>query len=163
MTQRRWHWQIEELGAGPDYVLKLTFDAATTERLHALVKQHLPPDYVANDITPKPARHAPARLYSGYVDRRTYETLQAALTSAEPRSSWFYGEIEVVDNQVTVRHVLAGGMYDESDLIGMLATTPDLTLTSWHVAFAGYEWGDVASGGGAAELLDYLRVDRMAN
>ena len=153
MALRRWHWQIDELEAGPDYVLRMEFAPADAPMLHALVRDHLPSQYVQNDVTPRPRRYESATSYAGYVDKNTYELMQA-----KHPHIWLYGEIEVIDHRMMVRHVLAGGMYDETALVVTLARCPSLTLTSWLVAFAGYEWGVVASGSTAAGLLEDLEA-----
>jgi hypothetical protein len=155
MSRKRWHWQIDELGQGPDYVFKMEF-APPAETLHALVARQLPRSYVTNDLAPRPPRFGHAASYSAYVDRNTYAQLRAMQISGVQKSLWFHGRIEVVDHRIIIRHVLAGGMYDETELILSLARSPELTLTSWQIAYAGYEWGDVAAGASAAELLEYL-------
>ena len=153
---RRWHWQIDQLEQGPDYVFKMTFLCSDSARLHQLVREHLPPHYVTSDIEPRPARFSQAAAFSGYVDAVTYARCRAMQTSGIRQSIYHYGQIEVIDHEVHIRHVLAGGMYDESGLILSLLRAPELTLTYWHVAFAGYQWGDVASGRCATTLLEYL-------
>ena len=154
---RRWHWRIDELEQGPDYVFMMEFMRADSMRLRELVEQHLPAQYVRNDLEPKPPRYANARSYSSYLDTDTYQKLRAIHASGIRQSIWFHGQIDVVDHVLHIRHVLAGGMYDETELISVLTRAPELTLVYWHVAYAGYEWGDVASGRSTKELFEYLK------
>jgi hypothetical protein len=156
---RSWFWQIEEMGQGPDYVFIATFAESDAERLAAIAHRHLPSSYVYNSDFIHSERCRDCKVYASYLDRHTYDRLTQMKKSRKQENIYYSGEIEVCDRQFYIENVLAGGMYDETDLVIALAKAPDLTLQEWIVAYNGYSWGEIMRGLNAAELLAYLQCE----
>ena len=157
--KRTWHWQIDEIEEGPDYVFLASCASADAERLHAFVHKHLPDAYVENP-SQRPKHRADAKLYSSYLDRSTQRRLHEMDQTGSRESIWHHGEIEVFDQHVSIKHMSAGGMFDDTDLVLRLAEARSLTMLSWIVGYSGYEWAEVARGASGFELATYIRDQR---
>ena len=156
-----WHWQIRALGQGPDYYFWATFRPDEADPLAALVAQHRPPDFL-HHLAARPPHHT--IRYAQYVDRRTYEKLQAQAKGEDIRV-WLAATIEVCDHSLCVSNLLGGGDYGETPLLIKLAQTSELILQHWRVSYGGdgYTGGDVAHGDDADSLLTYLSAANSAD
>lgn len=148
---RPWFWALAAGGHGPDWHFFASFGDAAL--LAAAVGRHLPPDFVRDVDFAAGAQESASRHY---VDRHTHDRLTEMRAAGVTQPIWYSGEIVVDGPNLSVRHVLAADLYDETPLLLALASTPDLALGAWQISWGGDFVGDVARGEGAAALRAYL-------
>jgi hypothetical protein len=95
--------------------------------------------------------------YAQYVDRHTYEKLQAQ-ARGEDTPVWVAATIEVCDHTLSITNLLGGDDDGETALLIEIAQAANLTMQQWRVSYGGdgYAGGDVAQGNDPHSLLAYL-------
>lgn len=151
---REWYWEVQQRGQGPDYFFVGRFDPSTVDRLGEVVHQNMPTTYVHNTRFSVSTRNRGCRSYTCYVDEHTYTRL-ASRRWWQGENIYYYGVIEVCDNELVFENVL-GVSYGETPLLVAVARSTDVVWQGWTIGYSGYSSGDVATGTSAAELLEYL-------
>jgi hypothetical protein len=149
-----WYWQIQALGQGPDYYFWATFLPHEADPLAAFVARHHPPNFCHHRTARAPHRMT---CYAQYVDRHTYEKLQAQ-ARGEDIPVWVAATIEVCDHTLSITNLLGGDDDGETALLIEIAQAANLTMQQWRVSYGGdgYAGGDVAQGNESHSLLAYL-------
>ncbi len=157
---RDWYWKIG--GRGPDYYFRASFRPSDSGRLARLLRKDPPKGfklYEAGGGAGLLNQESPVCDY--YFEEHRYEDMAAAFEGRLNRNVFNYELVRVRGHDLKIERAFGGAAGDgrsASEMLLMLARSPELAWVKWEVSYGGdgYRGGTAQTGRTGAELIFYL-------